>query len=180
MPRRGSKRARAPDTVTPNPQVQLNSAALYHFIQSFADDMMFLDPGLLSAWEHVFQEEQEEEGAIPLHFNIPAGLNHLRLPLNGLHLPFRSFSLRINREVVGVDHHEQGCIDVDAALPFSRISPGDPHCGVICCICQESMRVRQHVRCSPACQHAFHKKCIDRWLQRATTCPMCRENLLEF
>ncbi|URE35342.1 hypothetical protein MUK42_36774 [Musa troglodytarum] len=29
-------------------------------------------------------------------------------------------------------------------------------------------------RLLPACSHAFHVDCIDQWLVRATTCPMCR------
>jgi hypothetical protein len=29
-----------------------------------------------------------------------------------------------------------------------------------------------------ACGHAFHAACIARWLERATTCPVCRADLL--
>jgi hypothetical protein len=29
-----------------------------------------------------------------------------------------------------------------------------------------------------ACGHAFHAACIARWLARATTCPVCRADLL--
>ena len=28
-----------------------------------------------------------------------------------------------------------------------------------------------------ACNHQFHTMCIHRWLQRASTCPLCRANL---
>jgi hypothetical protein len=29
-----------------------------------------------------------------------------------------------------------------------------------------------------ACGHAFHTACITQWLLRASTCPMCRTNLV--
>jgi len=43
-----------------------------------------------------------------------------------------------------------------------------------CSICLESYRVGVKVKKLPRCMHIFHVSCIDQWLQRKTTCPLCR------
>lgn len=47
-----------------------------------------------------------------------------------------------------------------------------------CSICYESLRSFQIVR-TIVCQHHFHQKCIDKWLEKHKTCPVCRFRLLE-
>ena len=43
--------------------------------------------------------------------------------------------------------------------------------GYDCAICMESRDgPRKHCQCG----HSFHKRCIDKWLQRHDTCPLCR------
>lgn len=43
-----------------------------------------------------------------------------------------------------------------------------------CSICLEEITRRTPVGCCN-CGHCFHQQCIDRWLQRHTTCPLCRK-----
>ena len=46
-----------------------------------------------------------------------------------------------------------------------------------CSICLEEYTCRQHM-VTLRCEHAFHKKCIRRWLTRYNkTCPVCRTGL---
>ena len=52
----------------------------------------------------------------------------------------------------------------------SDISRGD------CPICLEPFKLRQHAKKLP-CEHMFHKKCIDRWLNRSHLCPCCRNDI---
>lgn len=40
-----------------------------------------------------------------------------------------------------------------------------------CSICQNSLDYGSETF---ACGHIFHTMCIHRWLQRSTTCPLCR------
>lgn len=50
-----------------------------------------------------------------------------------------------------------------------------------CSICFEKIKKRQKFRalpCSEVKQHCFHTKCIDPWLQRNTTCPVCRAKVM--
>lgn len=50
-----------------------------------------------------------------------------------------------------------------------------------CAICFDKIKKRQKFRalpCSEVKQHCFHTKCIDRWLQRNMSCPVCRAVVL--
>ena len=50
-----------------------------------------------------------------------------------------------------------------------------------CSICFDKIKKNQKFRalpCSEVKQHCFHTRCIDQWLQRNNTCPVCRANVL--
>ena len=42
-----------------------------------------------------------------------------------------------------------------------------------CCICLAKYKDKEEVRKLP-CSHKFHSKCVEEWLGRHATCPMCR------
>lgn len=42
-----------------------------------------------------------------------------------------------------------------------------------CCICLDDIKKPKHAQYLPCC-HFFHKICIDKWLEKNTTCPECR------
>jgi len=42
-----------------------------------------------------------------------------------------------------------------------------------CCICMEVFQTSEDVRTLP-CLHIYHTKCIDKWLLRNRTCPICK------
>ncbi|KAI3444416.1 hypothetical protein Pfo_001081 [Paulownia fortunei] len=48
-----------------------------------------------------------------------------------------------------------------------------------CPICLEGYGAKEKVRRINLCQHCFHADCIDRWLQKNSTCPICRVSLLD-
>jgi hypothetical protein len=48
-----------------------------------------------------------------------------------------------------------------------------------CLICMDKYKIGEFKRLLPKCSHYFHKKCIDKWLKKKCTCPVCRCNLLE-
>jgi hypothetical protein len=62
---------------------------------------------------------------------------------------------------------------------FAFASPRDdnddaslaPH---LCAVCIEAGRAGQRWRALPACGHAFHAACVDRWLAKSPACPVCR------
>ncbi|GKU88270.1 hypothetical protein SLEP1_g2554 [Rubroshorea leprosula] len=52
----------------------------------------------------------------------------------------------------------------------------------LCSICLGEYQEKEELRIMPKCGHNFHLACIDVWLRKQTTCPVCRfplHNLFE-
>lgn len=55
-----------------------------------------------------------------------------------------------------------------------------PFCfSIRCSICLGEYKEKEVLRVMPSCHHNFHLVCIDVWLQKQTTCPICRLPLNE-
>ncbi|KAL5999998.1 hypothetical protein ACLOJK_034675 [Asimina triloba] len=48
-----------------------------------------------------------------------------------------------------------------------------------CTICLSDFVAGDRIRVLPECNHGFHLKCIDKWLASNTSCPNCRQSLVE-
>ncbi|KAM7258720.1 hypothetical protein ACFE04_014461 [Oxalis oulophora] len=48
-----------------------------------------------------------------------------------------------------------------------------------CVICLNEFTVGERIRLLPKCNHGFHKRCIDKWLTSHSSCPKCRQCLIE-
>ncbi|XP_058731014.1 RING-H2 finger protein ATL78-like [Vicia villosa] len=48
-----------------------------------------------------------------------------------------------------------------------------------CVICIYDFTKGEKVRVLPKCNHGFHVRCIDKWLKEHSSCPKCRQCLLE-
>ncbi|XP_052170559.1 putative RING-H2 finger protein ATL21A [Diospyros lotus] len=59
-------------------------------------------------------------------------------------------------------------------LGESRRVPG-PYHGT-CAICLSDYRAEEMVRVIPDCSHCFHADCIDEWLRKNASCPVCRNS----
>ncbi|KAG8083924.1 hypothetical protein GUJ93_ZPchr0010g10863 [Zizania palustris] len=53
-------------------------------------------------------------------------------------------------------------------------SAGDP---LGCSVCLQDFQVGEVVRRLPSCRHVFHVPCIDCWLVRHGSCPLCRRDI---
>ncbi|KAJ7945279.1 RING-H2 finger protein [Quillaja saponaria] len=48
-----------------------------------------------------------------------------------------------------------------------------------CAICLSEFTNGECLRLLPKCNHGFHVRCIDRWLSSHSSCPKCRQCLIE-
>ena len=42
----------------------------------------------------------------------------------------------------------------------------------------EKYKILEFKRELPICKHYFHKKCIDKWLKKNASCPICRDKII--
>lgn len=72
--------------------------------------------------------------------------------------------------------------EVHAALAAGRVPSydyvGDGGRAEDCAVCLGDVEKGETVRQLPACQHVFHRDCIDPWLRAHATCPVCRSSVL--
>ncbi|XP_030549660.1 putative RING-H2 finger protein ATL21A [Rhodamnia argentea] len=59
-------------------------------------------------------------------------------------------------------------VDDDGQVP----RPNDDTCA----ICLSEYQPKETLRTIPACGHYFHAQCIDQWLRRNASCPLCRDH----
>jgi len=70
-------------------------------------------------------------------------------------------------------------------VPFKELVPGykqikenDLLLGQKCLICHDEFKLKQYKRTLSCGEtHAYHKKCIDRWLKTNFNCPLCRKDI---
>lgn len=48
---------------------------------------------------------------------------------------------------------------------------------ICCAICLQNIEVGETVRSLPRCHHVFHLTCVDKWLLRCGSCPVCRQHV---
>lgn len=68
---------------------------------------------------------------------------------------------------------EQGLVAAIPTMKFNHeafTSMEDPQCS----ICLAEYQEKEVLRIMPKCGHNFHLSCIDVWLRRQSTCPVCR------
>ena len=46
-----------------------------------------------------------------------------------------------------------------------------------CSVCLDQFCTHQTIRELPECKHAFHAQCIDPWLRKKASCPVCRRDV---
>ncbi|CAM0908694.1 unnamed protein product [Alopecurus aequalis] len=47
-----------------------------------------------------------------------------------------------------------------------------------CAVCLEAFEAGDRCRRPPMCEHSFHAKCVDPWLEKSRCCPVCRADVV--
>ncbi|KAK8957748.1 putative RING-H2 finger protein ATL71 [Platanthera zijinensis] len=68
----------------------------------------------------------------------------------------------------------QATIDSYPKLTYAEAKKTTPAADECCSICLSDYRDDDALRQLPECGHLFHLGCIDPWLRRHLTCPVCR------
>ncbi|KAK1699356.1 hypothetical protein QYE76_016053 [Lolium multiflorum] len=58
--------------------------------------------------------------------------------------------------------------------PYSRAAEGSNETACPICLCE--YRDGEMQRAMPDCRHRFHLMCLDAWLRRSASCPVCRSS----
>ncbi|KAL1159596.1 hypothetical protein V6Z11_A07G007800 [Gossypium hirsutum] len=59
----------------------------------------------------------------------------------------------------------------------SRFSGIDRKKGLECAVCLSKFDDIEIMRLLPKCKHGFHIDCIDQWLEKHSSCPLCRQKV---
>jgi hypothetical protein len=78
------------------------------------------------------------------------------------------------------NNYFKSCHEINEKLKKSeKIKKCDSILNENCFICMDNYKESQLKRELPSCKHYFHKKCIDKWLKKKASYPICRDELLK-
>lgn len=87
--------------------------------------------------------------------------------------------LDFDNEIKENNNYFNNCKEINEKIGKSdKIKINNPIIEENCLICIDKFKINEYKRSLPKCNHYFHKKCIDKWLKKCASCPVCRDNLL--
>jgi hypothetical protein len=78
-----------------------------------------------------------------------------------------------------LDPAPQHVLDAIEGLDLDAHTLGNMRQTPQCVICCADFEVGERLSRLPGCGHLFHDSCVSQWLERATNCPICRNDLVE-
>ncbi|KAK5772469.1 NEP1-interacting 1 -like protein [Gossypium arboreum] len=116
-------------------------------------------------------------GKVFIEWVSPAVLKAYQWQMNSLESTYREISDIY--DVNGGKGLSRSCIQKLPMQEFHSIERIKSREESYCSICIQGLKDGEMARNLPRCGHIFHLKCIDEWLSRQGTCPMCREDVLD-
>ncbi|CAI0382745.1 unnamed protein product [Linum tenue] len=108
-------------------------------------------------------------GKVFMEWVGPAVLKAYQFQMRAMEATYREMAADIydTTAASGLPEH---CIQSLPQFTFSRSSSQ-----LLCCsICLQDVEEGDVMRKVPSCGHCFHLECLDKWLVRNGSCPMCR------
>ncbi|KAJ0969846.1 hypothetical protein J5N97_022723 [Dioscorea zingiberensis] len=106
----------------------------------------------------------------------PAVQSAVQSQMNAVDLPF--IEVIDLFETGGTKGMSKDCVDKIPKISITAENNVDASGEKICCsVCLQDLQIGETVRSLPHCQHMFHLTCIDNWLIRHGSCPMCRRDI---
>ncbi|XP_010060349.2 NEP1-interacting protein-like 1 [Eucalyptus grandis] len=118
------------------------------------------------------------DGKVFMEWVGPAVLKAYQWQVSNLETPYREIS-----DIYDTDEDKglsQNCIQRLPEYHFqsskmAKISDD----GICCSICLQDFKEGETGRRLPKCGHIFHLECLDAWLVRRGSCPMCRDSICD-
>eukprot|EP01018_Ginkgo_biloba_P031520 Gb_05552 [translate_table: standard] len=82
---------------------------------------------------------------------------------------------QVERDFNDNDHHRGASLQQINRLPVSTVQPTSIS-EEVCSVCLETPVAGEVIR-HLLCMHRFHKECIDPWLSRQASCPVCKSSI---
>ncbi|KAF3778027.1 RING-H2 finger protein [Nymphaea thermarum] len=81
---------------------------------------------------------------------------------------------------VGTPQQSSGGVDrnlINSLPVFEFAALTESSVGSECAICLGRFEGKDSLHLLPKCRHAFHRECIDKWLEDHSSCPICRQSV---
>ncbi|OWM88762.1 NEP1-interacting protein-like 1 [Punica granatum] len=117
------------------------------------------------------------EGKVFMEWVGPAVLKAYQWQVSNIETTYREISdiYDTAEEGRGLSHN---CIQRIPSHSFrSSIAVSDGAC--CCSICLQAFEEGEMTRRLPKCRHFFHMDCLDAWLTRKGSCPICRDDVCD-
>ncbi|CAN1339734.1 NEP1-interacting protein 2 [Linum perenne] len=115
-------------------------------------------------------------GKVFMEWVGPAVLKAYQFQMRAIESTYREMAdIYDTNGVTGLPEH---CIQSIPQLTFQIQQPTSCQCNTYhllsCSICLQDFEQGELMRQVPSCGHYFHSDCLDNWLIRNASCPMCR------
>ncbi|XP_062850854.1 RING finger protein 122 [Trichomycterus rosablanca] len=125
------------------------------------------EPGL-----HILDCKMTADTSYPLPLNAFIVILGIGLFIFMLSLIFCCYLFSLRRQVTQEQFGYTEVVLKGAAKKLSLL-------GQTCAVCLEEFRSREELGVCP-CSHVFHKKCLVKWLEIRSVCPMCNKPICKF